>query len=405
MWARCVWPSLLLALTMAVASIAARGPVPSPFSGPIRDLASPAPAGSAEPGLASDGHGQVWLSWIEAGTEGTHLFRAAALNGAAWSTPVTIAGGPQLLANWADTPSMFVTSTGTLAAHWLERGAGREAYGIRLRTSADLGRTWTSPLIPHGDDTPTQHGFVSFFEAPDAGLGLVWLDGRETTARGGGDMTLRATTLTRTGAGNEMLVDDRVCDCCQTSAARTVDGVIVAYRDRTADEVRDISVRRFSGKAWSDAETVHPDHWQINGCPVNGPAIAARGRSVAVAWFTAAGGTPRIQVAFSTDGGTSFGDPVQLTSGTTLGRLAMVMPNEGRVLVASIDRADGLGRLVVREARGSGEVSDAVVIAPTSPERTSGFPRMALSGRQVVLAWTDVTGADSRVRAAMGALR
>ena len=32
--------------------------------------------------------------------------------------------------------------------------------------------------MPHHDKTRTQHGFVSMFEMPAGGLGLVWLDGR-----------------------------------------------------------------------------------------------------------------------------------------------------------------------------------------------------------------------------------
>jgi hypothetical protein len=42
---------------------------------------------------------------------------------------------------------------------------------------------------------------------------------------------------------DDLLLDDMTCTCCQTSAAVTGDGtVLLAYRDRTVDEVRDISV-------------------------------------------------------------------------------------------------------------------------------------------------------------------
>jgi hypothetical protein len=44
---------------------------------------------------------------------------------------------------------------------------------------------------------------------------------------------------------------------------------------------------------------VHSDNWKIDACPVNGPAIAATGRRVAVAWFTAANDTARVKLAFS----------------------------------------------------------------------------------------------------------
>ena len=44
---------------------------------------------------------------------------------------------------------------------------------------------------------------------------------------------------------HEVQVDDRVCDCCQTACAVLDDGtVVIAYRDRSEDERRDISIRR-----------------------------------------------------------------------------------------------------------------------------------------------------------------
>jgi hypothetical protein len=44
--------------------------------------------------------------------------------------------------------------------------------------------------------------------------------------------------------GKEVLLDGRVCECCATSAASTPDGIAVVYRDRSKEEVRDISIVR-----------------------------------------------------------------------------------------------------------------------------------------------------------------
>ena len=218
---------------------------------PLAELASPAGAGSAQPNLFADARGRVWMSWLEPRAEGGRRLRLSSLTGTAWSAPVTVAEGANLLANWADFPSVFVTSRGVLAVHWLETAATRGAYGVRLATSADDGRTWTPVVTPHRDTSASEHGFVSFFEMPDGSVGLIWLDGREMAAHGGGhgaggaggpSMTLRATTIAKGQPGDDVLVDPRVCDCCQTSAAQTADGAIVAYRDRSPEEIRDIAV-------------------------------------------------------------------------------------------------------------------------------------------------------------------
>ena len=65
-------------------------------------------------------------------------------------------------------------------------------------------------------------------------------------------MSLRAAHFDRGGKQlSEDAVDRRVCECCPTAAAVTTDGPIVVYRNRSADEVRDIYLSRFTGEAWT----------------------------------------------------------------------------------------------------------------------------------------------------------
>jgi hypothetical protein len=340
------------------------------------------------------------------------MFQFSELRQGEWAKPLTIAEGPGILANWADFPALFVTKGGLMAAHWLERGQTRAAYDVKLRTSTDGGRTWTDAVTPHRDGTATEHGFVSFFEAPGtgaaAGLGLVWLDGREMAGGhgAGGQMALRAAMVTAKGqAGAEMLVDGRVCDCCQTAATATDTGVLVAYRDRTEAEIRDIVVSRLENGKWSAPAPVHADRWEINGCPVNGPAIDARGASVAVAWYTAVGNAPKTLMAFSTDGGRTFGAPVRIDSGTTLGRVGVSVLAAGRALVSWIDNTGTDAQFMMREVAAGGPVGAPVVISPMSDDRTSGFPQIAVSGKTVVAAWTHVQrGAPTKVSVATATL-
>lgn len=394
MWIRLASAALLsVCLSVVLVARQSAPALDSPFAGPVVAVSSPAPAGAAQPFLALDRAGGVWMSWLEPREDGGHRFRAASREGSTWSAPMTIAEGDGFVANWADVPALFFTSSNTLIASWLERGAARGSYGVRVRTSTD-GRTWTPTVTPHRDDTPTEHGFVSIFEAPGAGAGIVWLDGREMAGghgSGEGAMGLRAALLAGGQPGEEMVIDPKVCDCCPTATAPIEGGVIVAYRDRSDGEIRDMSVSRFLNGAWSAPRTVHADQWQINACPVNGPAVAASGRNVAVSWFTAVGGSPRTQVAFSADAGESFSAPVQLDVDVTYGRLGMVMLDADRVLVSSIERGPDGAFVVVREVSRDGRTSDVVRVAASSPDRASGFPRMVVSGRNVTFAWTEAS--------------
>ena len=89
---------------------------------------------------------------------------------------------------------------GTLVGHWLQKsGPDTYAYDVRLSYSRDDGKTWIRRFSPHHDGTKTEHGFATLFQMPGAGLGLVWLDGRNMKEGGhgghGGNMTLRFGTF------------------------------------------------------------------------------------------------------------------------------------------------------------------------------------------------------------------
>jgi hypothetical protein len=200
----------------------------------------------------------------------------------------------------------------------------------------------------------------------------------------------------------ETLVDARVCDCCQTDAAVTAAGPVVVYRDRSPDEIRDIYVTRWEGHSWSEGRPVYDDGWETGACPVNGPAVAARGERVAVAWFTAAGGEARVKLAFSRDSARSFGEPVIVDEGDPAGRVDLLMLEDGAVLVSWLERAGGEWADVrTRYVTPGGSMSESLSVSASSSERASGFPRIigAPEGGALV-AWTDVAGEAPRVRVA-----
>jgi hypothetical protein len=146
---------------------------------------------------------------------------------------------------------------------------------------------------------------------------------------------------------------------------------------------------------------VHRDGWRIDACPVNGPAVSASGRRVAVAWFTAANDSARVKVAFSDDAGATFGAPVRVDDGNPAGRVDVELLADGSALVTWIERT-GADDAAVRARRVSGTATEpgtAMTIASSSAERASGFPRTAVSGDHVIFAWT-VPGTPSEVRVA-----
>lgn len=399
---------VLVALAVLAGCAAPRAEMPMV----VRELGSPAGPGSGEPNLAVAPDGRVLLSWIESAGENRHVLRYASLDGSgSWSPPRTIAEGAGWFVNWADFPALAVLPDGTLFAHWLAKtGPSTYAYDVQVAWSRDDGKTWSRPVVPHRDGTRTEHGFVSMTPWSDQAMGMVWLDGRKTAGatahaahgEAGAEMSLVHTTLDSDGRlGAETVVDGRVCDCCQTDAVRAGDAVVVVYRDRSDKEVRDIALVRFENGRWSAPRTVADDAWEINGCPVNGPAIAASGRTIAVAWFTAAADKPTVKLAFSGDTGATFGSPIVVDDGRPLGRVDVVMLGEEAALVSWLEQGEkGAATLRVRRITKDGTLKDAATVAVSSGARSSGFPRMVRSSGQVILAWRDAAD-PPRVRTAV----
>jgi hypothetical protein len=376
----------------------------------VREIDSPAGPASAQPRLALDPYRRVVLSWMEPAEPG-HRLRYAVRETGAWSAPATVAEGEGFFVNWADVPSVVPLADGTFAAHWLQKnGDGPYAYDVRMRTSRD-GLQWSDPFAPHRDNTETEHGFVSIVDWPEGGGLAVWLDGREMAghdAHGAGmpgAMALRMATFDADGTpGPERVLDDRVCECCPTAAIRAGNSVVVAYRDRSEEEIRDIYVTRYDGRGWSEPARIHADDWQISGCPVNGPSLGAHEANVALAWFTLVDGDARVLVAFSADEGTTFGDPVRVDDGRPLGRVAAEMLPDGSALVAWLEHLESSAELRVRRVHADGRRDSAAVVGSVASERASGYPRMVRSGDDVFFAWTEARQ-PSHVRTAVMRLR
>jgi hypothetical protein len=392
------------------AGTAGRAELPDPVV-----LQVPAGLGVVYPFVAA-ARGEFIMSWTEPAEPG-HALRFTTLSATdavgstldgstpGWSEVRTVATGDDWFVNWADFPSVVPAPDGQLGAHWLQRsGPGTYAYDVVIAQSDDGGISWSAPVRPHRDGTQTEHGFVSLFPHEGA-LAAVWLDGRRfagnTDEEPSREMTVRFTTLRDGVPDSETLLDARACDCCQTTAVVTTDGPLVAYRDRTEDEIRDIVVTRLVDGAWTEPRTVHDDGWHITGCPVNGPQADATGRTVAIAWFTQADERPRVLAAFSTDAGARFSAPIGIDDGDPLGRVDLLLLDDGRALVVWLERAGEEADLRGRLVSADGTVGPSRLLARTSAQRASGFPRMARSGSAVLLAWTDATAQPNTVRAAV----
>ncbi len=379
------------ALLAALIALQACSPAPDDSSGTaIRSETLPGAIGSRFPDISNTPDGSLVLSWLEpAGTDDWRLSWSK-LESSGWSKPVTVASGADWFINWADFPSVRSLANGLWAAHWLVRsGDSAYAYDVAVSVSSDQGATWSSPVQPHSDSTKTEHGFVSLFgHAPDR-VELVWLDGRNSD---GDDARLMLMGGALDGSGNavsENVLDDRVCDCCQTDAARLGNDWLVAYRDRSPDEIRDIRLGLAGPTDWTDLGNPSQDRFEFPACPVNGPAISVGASDVVTFWWLLDERRPVVRAAWSDDGGKTFEHVRDIARGSLPGRVDALMLDDRHAALSWMSRQDEIATIHV-------EIVDATLssvrrldVATVSRSRESGFPRMARDGDEIVVVWTD----------------
>ncbi len=347
------------------------------------EVAVPAGANSQLPGWSSDALGRPWLSWVEPRDE-SWVLRGAVAGANGFAEVTDFASGRDWFINWADTPGLALLN-GRLTPYGLVYTHEGRGYAL-----------WVGQpdRFFHEDRSAVEHGFFS----SAAGWG-VWLDGQQYGNR---PVTQAQSELRARVAGSseaEVIVDDRVCDCCGTAAVALPDGFLVAYRDRSADEVRDINVVRFRDGVFEAPRRVHADGWVIRGCPVNGPAAARGADRVAIAWFTAADEKPRVRLALAPIESLDFAAPIEVDTAAPLGRVAIAAFGDGFVVVwlRATDDVDGAEIRYARFRADGTRVTEGLVTRSSS-RRGSGFPKIAAVDGAIWVAHTDTSRSDGAPR-------
>ncbi|MBW8781927.1 MAG: copper-binding protein [Verrucomicrobia bacterium] len=349
-------------------------------------IPSPAGPGAVAPFLTNAPDGTVYLVWIEpeAAAAGSYALRFATLDAAKrrWNSVRTIATGTGWRVKDFDTPQLAAGSNGRLTALWyLSAPAGEGEihdgdYRAVVSTTRDDGVTWTPP-VPLSRESD-RNAFASLVSLPDGHTLAAWLDGRAHHAAGDVQALYARLLDKHDGASAKVepdqLVDPRVCGSGQTTLAAFPDGsVLLAYRGRGTDEVRDIRTARYQDGKWQSPSTLNPDGWKIAGDPVNGPALAARSTHVAAAWFTAAGDA-RINLSTSGNAGVQWLAPNRVDDIAPVGRVGLVMLDDLSQLVSWVEHRKTGNIILLRRVSPRGSLDVPVQLGRTTEQ---AIPRLA----------------------------
>ena len=355
---------------------------------------------SSEPNLYTSINGGTYLSFIS--TSDTSdisklYFSKLELNNLEWNTPSLINSSTDWFVNWADFPRITTNNQKGISVHFLEKSSSETySYDIKVMNSKDEGNSWNNPMKLHNDNTKTEHGFVSTINYNNNFLS-TYLDGRQNELAKENknlkpQMTLRATSYNIDGVIlMDELIDNKVCDCCQTDIALTSDNSpITVYRDRSNNETRDIYYSYYKNSKWSNPLPVFNDNWIISGCPVNGPAISTFNSSSSLIWYTEIDGESKIKIAFTDDITKGFDDPILINANNPLGRVDIEMINENSSIISYMDYINDKAYLKLQKIDRYTDINKSIIIDEISNTRSSGFPKInIIDNDKTIISWTD----------------
>jgi hypothetical protein len=330
-FAGCTQPAVLkLSATPTASDILADTTSPLRVSAEGVNAAEPAVAAARGGGsayVAWVGHGagkeaDVWLTRVGNASKGVEDSAGQTRAG----QPARVNPTPGEATAWrGDAPSVAVAQDGAVYVAWTARtGGAAQATTLYVSASRDGGRSFGEPARVNDDSTPGVHGMHSLAVGEDGRVYVAWLDERDIprAAEGAhekmpmhGEHNREVFFSYSTDGGRTFSKNRRIaveaCPCCKTALAVSRGGrVYVGWRQVLPGDFRHVAVASSAdgGETFAAPTVVSDDRWELRGCPVSGPALAAgEGDRVTVVWFTAGdAGTPGLYSSESRDGGRTF---------------------------------------------------------------------------------------------------
>jgi len=241
------------------------------------------------PRLSSLSNGML-LSWVDISSPVKKLKFSRFIDNQ-WSKPQIVQQGTNWFINYADYASITALDDSHYVASWLEHTGRRWIdYRFLVSQSFDAGKSWSKPSSPIANNIKGQNGFLSV-QINGSNPLFVWISSI------GKDYAVQSASLNSKGEWlNLETVDTSSCSCCHTDMSRFGDQILMVYRDRTQDEIRDISLASLKNDQWKEQSIIENDGWKINGCPVNGPSITATESGYVIIWFSAANDIPAVKI-------------------------------------------------------------------------------------------------------------
>lgn len=335
------------------------------------------------------------ISWTETDKKGEKFFYLANWEapsqkfGAAISIPIE----QTTSIHEEGMPKVTFKGDGTIVATFeTSVPSPKSKYGlsdIQYVLSFDKGKTWTKHQSIQPDSGRVgSRSFGNMIRLDDGEVGIAWLDSNPGNGMGGRPVKF-AKTNGKNGFGKAILLESQGCQCCRTALSSDGKGnVSVVFRDMLSGSVRDISICSSSdnGHTFKKSIPFSNDHWVVNGCPHNGPAVVSRDDKTYVTWYT---GAKQNGVFYATlDKHDNMLMKKQLDPNGHFVQLCL-MPNGSRLAAynSTYSEKDSVySKIVVNRIEGDNFYEKEI----TLPKAHASYPMLQPStDRKFIIAWRD----------------
>jgi hypothetical protein len=336
---------LLVILFLALA-----GCPTSPTNSSLEIPVSVADKDSAEPAIAADSEGNIYVLYVEHGAGKTADVFLQKFGNDAKPKGEKVRVNPEAgrATAWrGDQPTIKIGSEGTIYVGWTARvevskGAPTDLY---LSVSNDGGKSFQAPVKVNDDNQPASHGMHALEVDKNGQIYLAWLDERYLKEASPEPPQTPPSVAQSDNNSRQMLPQEsepnsevyfavsndngktfsankriaaNVCPCCKVSMSGAPDGrLYVSWRQVLDGDFRHMAVTSSidGGNSFSPPSIVSDDQWQIAACPMSGASMAVdKNNALRIIWYTAGkAGSPGIYLAESKDGGKSFSSRILIS--------------------------------------------------------------------------------------------
>lgn len=215
-----------------------------------------------------------------------------------FSTPVRISREPARIDhNGESRPKIALGRDRAIFVTWTRRIEGRFAGDVYFSRSLDGGQSFDAPRLIRDTSAPTSHRFDALAVTPSGRLYVAWIDKRDlAAAESQGQEDFAGASIyfaVSDDAGATFSPNRRAashsCECCRL-AMTVADGerIRLLWRHVFPGSIRDHALAELDPGGASEPQRVSHEEWMLQGCPHEGPHMAAGWGGEHMAWFSGA---------------------------------------------------------------------------------------------------------------------